>query len=451
MRRISLCLLFVLTLSLFGHLLQRACEAIGIPFLTITVLRDVLLFGLFLWTVKSVPLMEARWFNGLFLLFVGLFSAYVIVSVFQDQFVLGLYYLRLYSLPVLFFIASKIALEKLHPAGANSLLRGLVLINVLMLIAGYSLYLVVLLFPEERPWVFGANFLPYTWFVAGEGGTLMRMGLPMTGPNHLGVYFGLMLFLFLVLAIADDKRASFGPLYSVLVALNMAGLVATFSRSSMLMVLVAVAALIILVPAVRRGRMFVRGLTAGLVLLAAMMVGLASVELISDGFVSRWITLNLKAQDPSLIGHWESLVDAYDNFARYYLYGYPRGTVGPRAFLFYVSERFNVENSVLIAVYDLGVTGAAVLLYGYYRMMAISYRGRIQLALIAGFLVCVQFLPYLFEPVILSLFLFVYLLLGQLDRLGYFSALGSPDESGNRLGLRDASTHFASVAVSVRP
>ena len=85
MKRISLCLLFVLTLSLFGHVLQRACEAIGIPFLTITVSRDILLFALFVWTVKSVPLPEARRLNSVILLFTAFFAAYIFANpIFED-------------------------------------------------------------------------------------------------------------------------------------------------------------------------------------------------------------------------------------------------------------------------------------------------------------------------------------------------------------------------------
>jgi hypothetical protein len=428
MKRISMCLLLVLTLSLFGHVVQRACEAIGIPFLTVTVFRDMLLFVLFVWTMMSVPLLEARGLNSLLLLFAALFAVYVFVSAFENRFVLGLYYLRLYLLPVMFFVVAKVALERLDSGGVNALLRSLIAINGLMLLTATAFYLTIIFLPQQRSLIFGTNLLPFTWFAAGEGANLMRMGLPMTGPNHLGVYFGMMMYLFLVLATVDHQQPSRRTIYWIIIVMNMMGLAATFSRSSMLFVLVAVVSLFILVPDWRAGRMFMRGWIIGLTLLAATVGGLAVIEWISDGFVTRWIALNMKLQDPSLIGHWQSLVDAYDNFERYYLYGYPRGTVGPRAFLFYVSDRFNVENSLLSAVYDLGVIGAAVLAYGYYRMLSLGYRCRYQLALVAGFLVCSQFLPYVFEPVVMCLFFFVFLLIGQLDQLGSLAITKSQED-----------------------
>jgi hypothetical protein len=326
----------------------------------------------------------------------------------------------------MFFIAAQIALEKLDHGGVRVLLRGLAAVNVLMLVTAISLYIVIVYFPAYRSLIFGANHVPYAWFAAGEGSQLMRMGLPMTSPNHLGFYFGLMSVLFLLLAIANHPKQARRTAYSILVAMNLVGLAATFSRSSMVMVVVAVSSSFVLVPGLRNAKMFMRGMYVMLALAAAVLSGLVLVELISGGFVTQWLNLNVKLQEPSLIGHWQSLVDAYDNFDRYYLYGYPRGTVGPRSLLFYVNERFNVENSVLSALYDFGLIGAAVFFLGYYLMLSSGYRSRLQLAATTGFLVCIQFLPYLFEPVILSLFVFVYLLIGQLDRLGYLHGLQGP-------------------------
>jgi hypothetical protein len=424
MKRAMLGLLLILMLFLVGQTLKRACELAGVPFLTITVLRDLSLVGLFIWALGSIHLLQAQRIGSALLLFFVLFSLYLFVSAFEGQLGIGLYYLRIYMLPLMFFIVAHAALTELDRNGMDTLLRSLLWLNAVMLVLAFALYAVVLMFPAQRPLVFGVSFLPPAWFVAGAGRSMMRMGLPMTGPNTLGVYFGLMSLVILFLIFWRGDRSKMRPAMFILAALDLVALVATFSRSSVLMLLVAFLSLGV-IPAFRRSRTFPKAIAAGFLLLGLFACSLLVIEAVSNGFVSRWVELNLEFQDPSLRGHWQSLVDAYDHLEQYYLYGYPRGSVGPKALMFSVSHRFNVENGFLGVVYDFGLFGAIGFFAGYALLLAMGYRSSYQIPVLIGFFVSMQFLPYIFEPEVISLFLFVYLLIGQLDRLGYLRSLAS--------------------------
>lgn len=432
MKRAAVALILVLGLSLMGQALKRLCEVSGIPFLTVTLLRDALWFGLFIWALGNISLSDARRLGKPLFLFIAWTAFYLLVSAFEDRHIAGLYYVRLYLLPVMFFVTAQCALGGLDRAGLAAMLRGVMWLNALVLLAAFVTYGLVHFLPATRRSIFGTEFLPYAWYIAGAGKAFMRMGLPFSGPNSLGYYFVMMELLYLcVLLFKRDKGGAPGCVALALV--NLAGLAATFSRSSMLALLVGALVLVAAMPAIWRARTFFRASFFAVVLLVLFGGSLLALELLSDGFVSRWIALNVSLQDPSLRGHMQSLTDAYDNFERYYLYGYPRGTVGPKAFMFYVSNRFNVENSVLGMVLDAGLFGAAAFFVAYALLLAAGYRSRLQLPVIVGCLIGMQFLPYIFEPDIISLALFIYVLVGELVRSGYLT--DGRNEDGERLGL----------------
>ena len=96
-----------------------------------------------------------------------------------------------------------------------------------------------------------------------------------------------------------------------------------------------------------------------LVLLGVLMVAGLIVDQVSDGYVTRWVELNAKGKDPSMIGHARSIEDAINKFDEYALVGYPRGTVGPKAIIF-TGVVNNVENSLLGLLYDMGLPMSAL-------------------------------------------------------------------------------------------
>ncbi|MFX8616645.1 hypothetical protein ABTM15_20485, partial [Acinetobacter baumannii] len=67
--------------------------------------------------------------------------------------------------------------------------------NVILVLMALVLYGYVQTFPDQRIKLFGSALLPSAWFISG--GTFMRMGLPFTSPNSLGIYAAIMLLLFL--------------------------------------------------------------------------------------------------------------------------------------------------------------------------------------------------------------------------------------------------------------
>jgi len=178
MKRIALGLVLILALSMLGQVLKRLCDMAGVPFLTITLLRDMLLIGLFIWALGSVHLLEARRLGSVLLLFLGLFSLYLFASALEGRLGVGLYYLRIYLLPVMFFMVAHTALQGLDRKSMDGLLNVFLGLNAFIVLVAFGLYAFLLAFPATRTLIFGTEFIPSAWIVSGAGGYLMRMGLP---------------------------------------------------------------------------------------------------------------------------------------------------------------------------------------------------------------------------------------------------------------------------------
>ena len=423
MNRAMIVLLIVLAMSLLGQMLKRLAGFAEFPnFFPIA--RDLLLVTIFVWSFGRIALFSNTRLLGSLILFLFLFVAYIMISVFEDRHFLGLYYARVYLLPILFFVAMHITLKNMNFQGVVHVLQLSSWFNAILLLTAFSLYAIVQFFPDEKAMFFGSSLLPTAWYISG--GVFMRMGLPLTGPNNLGTYLGLSLLMMLLVILALPSGTRGRKICMLLAGFNIIALVATFSRSALIMVILGGASLL-LVPALRRGRVFSRILVISVSFFTVFAAGGLVVELMSEGFVSRWIVLNLNLQDPSLLGHWHSIESAYHNFYQYALYGYERGTVGPKAFIF-SSNGYNVENSVLGVIYDFGVIGAFFFFLGYTLLLSVGYRTRLQLPLLLGFFINMQFLPFIFEPEIISFFIFIFLLVGHLDRVGFFSRLYESSE-----------------------
>ncbi|MDR2924688.1 MAG: hypothetical protein LBU76_01830 [Azoarcus sp.] len=127
----------------------------------------------------------------------------------------------------------------------------------------------------------------------------------------------------------------------------------------------------------------------------------------SGGKISHWISLNLSGEDPSMVGHGNSFVQVWEVLDEYYLYGYPRGSVGPKA-LVQEADLKNVENGMLSIFYDMGIPlGIAFIVFSSL-LLGCMYRHPSQIAVLVGFAVPAMFLPYVFSPDIIIFFLFIY-------------------------------------------
>jgi len=117
-------------------------------------------------------------------------------------------------------------------------------------------------------------------------------------------------------------------------------------------------------------RIFVTILLGILVVIVSLMV----VDFFSNGAIEKWLFLNTSLRDPSMQGHYSSIINALDNFDQYYLSGYPRGTVGPRAQLFTI-DFYNVENSTLGIIFDMGLSCAVLFFVIYALLLKEGYVG----------------------------------------------------------------------------
>lgn len=422
-------------LAVCGPLLKNASGIAGLPN-WLPLVRDPLIIAVACLGIARVSVFDDfrwRWLLLWLLLFV---FTYMGVSLYQDRAIVGLYYLRLYLLPILFGIGVIGLMARYEKAGlAEALLKLLLSWNLLLFIVALGIYILLLEVPQLRPSLFGSELLPTAWYISG--GTWMRMGLPAAGPNGLGLVFALHALLLLVILVAKPSRPSSlgNAKLAVHLGLALIGLMLTFSRSSMLLFILGGLILVIL-PGVlsfaRLIKLFAASLL-GLLLLVAIGYGF---DLYSDGYVERWLTLNFQGRDPSALGHMHSVRDALDRWAEYALVGYDRGTVGPKAQLF-TGIFNNVESSWLGLLYDMGLVNSLPYVLCISTMLFIGYVHRGQLAVLIGLAAPFALLPYIFEADAVLYAFFIYLLLGYFlkniessanvareDRLGPYFVLG---------------------------
>lgn len=152
------------------------------------------------------------------------------------------------------------------------------------------------------------------------------------------------------------------------------------------------------------------------IMVAAILSGvtlaiLAMADATAFDQISLWLELNLSGNDPSMQGHLVSFQDAWEQLDQYYLHGFPKGTVGPKA-LSFTNKIHNVESSPLALVYDMGLPLSFLFMAGWVLILAEFYVTQAQWAVLFGFIVCTQFLPYVFEADSQIYFLFIYVLVG---------------------------------------
>lgn len=409
-----LCLIaFVSLLSQFGKTLLGMAH---VPNL-IPPLRDGLLLLLVFYALSRTDIFKARGFYLWGLLCVAAVSANVFVAAFEDRHIPGLYYARVYLLPLLYAVALEGIVLRASDEDARALLRMSFWCGLVVVLTAFGIFGAVEFSPRLLRTLMGDDTgtgpLASAWYIAG--GTFLRMGLPATGPNSLGLAIGM--YALLVGGVLFSRKPR--PVHSSIVVgglvLALIAVALTFSRSSWLalmlggiaLVLACVPGAILFSPA-----NLTRLVLSGAVGLALMALALLLLDSYSDGAVGRWLALNASGTDPSMVGHHQSFVNAAESLNDYAWHGYPKGTVGARAALF-GGMLYNVENSFLAVFYDMGLPIGSVFLLSVAGLLSGLWVHRSQWSIVIAFSVCCFFLPYSFEPDVVVFFLFVFTLLGR--------------------------------------
>lgn len=396
----------VVILAVLGQLIKTVTVLAGIsnPLPTI---RDLALIGAAVLgliagdTFKSVKLL-----TGITLLLVTLFI-YLLIAFSEGSPIEGLYFARIYILPVLFAAAMHGAVQNLSAQAAARVFQLVLAFGFALVASAIGIYIASLIEPKVLTSLMGDGELASAWYISG--GTWMRMGLPATGPNSLGLILALNIMLLVTLMEQGLQKKSVWSMGFL--TFSVIGLLLTFSRSSWLMLMTS----LFFVYANRNLMGAIKGLfwlALGGLLLSAVALSILSVtDPKSFDQIQIWLELNLSGRDPSMQGHIQTFQDAWDDLEHYYLHGYPKGTVGPKAAMFTYDVN-NIENSVLGLIYDMGLPLSALFLIGWGVLMSQFYVGRSQLAVLLGFFVCSQFLPYVFEADIMIYIVFIYALVG---------------------------------------
>lgn len=415
MKRAVFVMWTVVILSVLAAFVKQLGAISGVPNV-LPALRDPLIIGLAIWAAGRLNLLASKRWALLIALLSAFAVSYIAVAMVEDKLFAGLYYLRVYLLPIVFFVGVLGTFSVAPSRTVVQSLRILLYWNAVLAAAALSLYGLMQVVPSTRFTLIGPGLLPDAWYISG--GVWMRMGLPATSPNALGLVCALNAFVFAVMLLRPADVGTREPGVSrVALALGLGvalvALVMTFSRSSLLLLLVSVPLLLVVSGAMTLERLFKLGL-AGLALLGLLVAALMVADVISDGYVTVWLHLNTRFQDPSMGGHASSVRDALENFAEYAFWGYPKGTVGPLAVLFNGVVGNNVENSLLGLLYDMGVLVGAVYVLAVAVLFSMAYRHPVQWPLLIGFSVPWMLLPHIFSSDAMMYFAFVYVLTGRL-------------------------------------
>lgn len=381
----------------------------------VPVLRDGLLLTLAVVALYRVDVFRQR---GLFisLLLLGfLLILNAAIGALQERHFAGLYYARLYALPIL----SAVAVNGLLRHAGTEQLRGLshqiFWTGAIVLAAAIGIFLSIEYDPALLRSLMGGDTgeLATAWYIAG--GTWLRMGLPATSPNALGLMTAMYL-LFVLTVWFDGRYLQVGKAARVIVVIAAVMVMAlSFSRSSWLSFFCGACLLFFLCRrewGIGSAMGLVKLGSALVVISVAVVLALIYVDDYSGGFISRWLTLNTSGTDPSMVGHGHSFLLAYYGLEDYFWYGYPKGSVGARALLF-GSVVNNAENSILSVFFDMGVPIGLVFLGLVVAVLRNLWVHKAQWGMLGAFSVSSMFLPYVFEPDMIGFFLMLFVLTGR--------------------------------------
>jgi hypothetical protein len=413
-----ICLLaFIALVVPFG---KSVLDMMGLPGGVLSIFREVLLFVLTCIALKRTDIFKARAFFIPVLLYVLLLVFNIGVAAVNDQHAAGLFYARIY----LMHVVSAIAIRGLVAQATEQEIFGVVRValwsGVVILVAAFVIYSAVEFNPKLLFSLVGGQegkALDTAWYIAG--GTWMRMGLPATSPNGLGLIFAF--YLLLIIPLLMDGRYLKMSVFAKTLLLCGAFLVMlmSFSRSSWIGL-----ALGLLVTFFLCRREWGIGTARGLFKIGALLIGfftmvvitLVAVDEYSGGRIGMWFNLNKQGADPSMIGHADTFVEAIDFLEQYFWWGYPKGTVGARALAF-GGVANNSENSFIAVFYEMGVPLGVL----YWTLVGFISRGlwfhKTQWGMLVACIFLFMVLPHIFAPDVIWLYLVLSVLLGRAMQL----------------------------------
>jgi hypothetical protein len=408
-----LCLIgFIAVLSQFFKVLL---EMGGLPNL-VPPTRDFLLLVLAVIGTMRTNIFKARGFYIAVLLYFLVIVIDIGIGAFTSRHFEGLYFARLYFLPLVSAVAARGLIMEASAQEIRGLVRLCYWCGVAIIAAAFGVYVLVEFNPKLLYALMGGvegQALATAWYIAG--GTWVRMGLPATSPNALGLILAFYMLL-LMACLADGRHLQLGKISKFLVlALATLAMAMTFSRSSWLALFLGLAVTFFLYRTEWKiiSASNVMKMLGGLSVLSVVVVcGLIYADYYSNGLISEWLSLNKSGTDPSMVGHGDSFVDAIESLDEYFWFGYPKGTVSARALLFGMTMN-NVENSIFGVFFVMGVPLGLVFLALVVYLMHGMWVHKIQWGVLATFILPAMLLPYIFEPDMVGLFITLSVLLGR--------------------------------------
>ncbi|MFT7156830.1 MAG: hypothetical protein ACI8Q1_001845 [Parvicella sp.] len=375
----------------------------------ISPVRDLIFIAFF---IQSISMLQSRRDLNVVLtlsFILVIFSGIYISTGFEENvYRESIYYLRSYIYPLLFFTG--VYLHRFWIAKNHSkVLTFCLVVNVAVIMLGIILYLY---FWSDRS-IFHSllgNEASYVWYI--DKAFILRMGIPFAGPNTFGIYLASQVFLIFYLRsqfVLERGVSRF------LITMNLVALFLTFSRSSILFVLVAFVLQYLINFKVKNLLILLKQIL--LLSILVFLFGLV-LNIISDQALIKWVQGTLTGNDSSIGGHLNIFSQFLERFDDFYLFGYENGLVGPRAYLFHDSyfEVKNSENSFLVVLYDMGMIVGVCYLLLFISTAALTITNKFAVALYVGIMVNFQFLPNIYE---LDALMMIFFNIGLISFLYY--------------------------------
>ncbi|MFY0608226.1 MAG: O-antigen ligase family protein [Cyclobacteriaceae bacterium] len=329
--------------------------------------------------------------NMVFILVCGgtFFVIYLLLGLFQGALMETIYYLRVYIYPLIFMMAMYLLRDEIKKS-AIRLLHFVFQLNTLVILISIGLYVSFWLDRSFFHQLLGSE-ASYVWYI--DKAYILRLGLPFAGPNIMGVYCAGISFLTIWL-MRESKVESMKFLIFTFAITSLA-LFLTFSRSSILLLLVAL--IFYFADHLRKNiGFFLSSLITGMVFLVVIVIIINSI---TDDALTLWLLSNLQLNDSSIEGHVRTFPTFVRNIDDFFLFGYDNGTVGPKAYA--VGNTFaeikNSENSILVVLYDMGLFLGTFYFISFFLTMLFTNFHRIAKYLIIGLFINFQFLPNIYE------------------------------------------------------
>lgn len=381
--------LFVFFL-IFGALLNNLGKIISLPNL-FTFIRVSILILIFFVTKKKV--LDSKVISFFYLTVTMFIVFYLLISIFQGKLGHGLYFIRIYiEVFLVFYLAQYLK----YYIDLNKFIRIILIIGALSsFVSIFSLYLfysksnLLNLFHASKE-------INFNWFL-GIGKYIYRAGFPIGGPNQLGLFYSTLIILTINYPNISKSKIIF------FLSIFFLGLISTFSKSAFLVLIIYLC--------IVNFRKFYNLIKLIPILVITMII---LVKLDGEFIEGRFIEYaeNLfNNEDGSTDGHYESIINAVNNFKEYFFIGYEKGTVGPRGQLFTDNYK-NVESSFFIILYDMGLLVAFVYLNSLSFLLISSFSNKNQLFFLIAIFPIYFFLPIIHSIEITSFVFLIYVVLG---------------------------------------